>query len=209
MPQPTSQPVTPSPTSCEGRKFYYTASGGCTNDDGITPDDGTFETREQCCIVHYPSPTEECLVKDICEPTKNPTPLPTENPTQRPTPVPTPEPTPLPTPSPTSCEGRQFYYADSSGCTNGDGMEPGAQTFETSEQCCIVKYPAGDCIVMDICEPSKDPTVSPSSDPTPKPTPLPTLEPTPEPTPAPTPLPTASPVTGNPTPLVRNELFPN
>ena len=203
LPTPEPSPLpTPSPTICSERKFYYTASRGCVNDDNIAPGAYAFETREQCCIVNYPSPTEECIVKDICEPVKDPTPLPTRDPTSKPTPLPTPEPSPLPTTSPTRCGDRRFYYTMSGGCANDDNAEPDKYLFETREQCCIVNYPdpTEECSVKDICEPAKDPM------PTRKPTPKPTLEPTPNPTPEPTPLPTTSPVTRNPVPPVRDTI---
>ena len=62
--QPTISPITPVPTSCVERRFYYTVSEGCTNSGSVGPSTATFETSEQCCIVYYPA--GECAIKDIC-----------------------------------------------------------------------------------------------------------------------------------------------
>ena len=175
---PTSPPVTLAPTGCEQRKFYYTAATGCTNEESAEPVAVAFDTLEQCCIVRYPNPAEECISTDICAPTSEPT----SSPTPKPTPTPTPKPTSSPvTPAPTRCEEREFHYTPLGGCTNEDGAEPGAVSFKTLDQCCIVHYPnpVEECVRTDVCAPA----------------------PAPEPvsTPVPTPHPTEAPVTKDPT----------
>ena len=181
-PLPTPQPITPAPTNCEDRKFHYSVSEGCTNAESAAPDAVMFDTLEQCCIVEYPNPAEECLSTDICAPTPEPTSSPTPEPTPGPTTAPTSPPVTL---APTGCEQRKFYYTAATGCTNEESAEPVAVAFDTLEQCCIVRYPnpAEECISTDICAPTSEPTSSPTPKPTPTPTPKPTSSPV---TPAPT-----------------------
>ena len=97
--QPTSKPVTSAPTSCEQRKFYYSAETGCSNqEEDVDPTRTVFETSEQCCIVEYPDPMVGCIVVDTCttpSPTKKPTVAPTKRPTEAPTRVPSYNPTTL------------------------------------------------------------------------------------------------------------------
>jgi hypothetical protein len=107
-PESTFSPVTPAPTPCEYRKWYFTyteLSGGamgaklCTNGEYSSSIIGSmtyYDSVDNCCAQNFMSDEdgEECMTIDVCNP-------PTEYPTPAPVELITPEPTLLPTLSPT------------------------------------------------------------------------------------------------------------
>jgi hypothetical protein len=81
-PEPTENPTTPAPTSCEGRKFYSKENNGeygCTNEIGESGFQ-QFDTSKECCDALLESgdlgADEVCRVVDICNPSEAPTPAP-------------------------------------------------------------------------------------------------------------------------------------
>lgn len=102
---PTNSPTTPSPTACEGRKWYYSPqTNGCTN--AIYEDlsqHHLFDTLQDCCGALQ---GEHCVYYDSCAPTAAPSTGPTAGPTRTPTTSPTTNPSGSPTNSPTGNPSR-------------------------------------------------------------------------------------------------------
>lgn len=182
--RPTAKPVTPSPTTCEGRKWHYASSiNGCANTGDVAEGDALYASRDECCATEFGAP---CESHDVCA-TPEPTPPPTRPPSRK------------PSAAPTSCEGRKWFVASSKivlkQCRNGYDVPPGADAtyFDTLQACCEDAFGFEQCNYEDVCaEPTPKPTPPPTPEPTPNPSPKPvaetaTAEPTPEPTtPAPT-----------------------
>jgi hypothetical protein len=121
-PEPTYSPVTPAPTPCEYRKWYFTyteLSGGamgakmCTNGEyssSIIDSMTYYDSVDDCCAQNFMSDEDgeggECMKIDVCNPpTEYPTPAPvTPAPVERITPEPTYAPTPEPTYAPITDE---------------------------------------------------------------------------------------------------------
>jgi hypothetical protein len=169
----TPSPITSAPTPCEGRMYYIiTDIDGltqCSNgmDNAISIPD-TFATVDECCdeLVNLEmiDCNENCNYIDICNPTV--------------------EPTVYVTPSPTPCEGRKFYTLKVGGvtkCSNAYdvALPDGSTIFDTVEECCEGSFDdVINCRVVDVCNPTVEPTPSPTTLPPVSPPP-PTLPPVP------------------------------
>jgi len=186
---PTVSPTTPSPTTCEERKWHFASEiDGCANTEEIDPEDElAFGSLEDCCEVYEVYfDTDTCNSYDMCAPTASPSMEPT-------------------TPSPTSCEEDRKWRPndDSTMCTNAgestsnDAYAGDSIKYDTLKECCNELFGLNqeDCMYEDVCNPvesTKRPTRRPSKRPTRYPTSNPTKKPvaaivTTEPSPAPTP----------------------
>ncbi|KAL7468250.1 hypothetical protein ACHAXS_008474 [Conticribra weissflogii] len=77
--EPTLNPVTSSPTSCEQRQFYINDLGTmCSNGFDYTGTGDLYETLEECCFMVSGEST--CRSEDICQPTAMPANSPTMSP---------------------------------------------------------------------------------------------------------------------------------
>jgi len=187
---PTLMPTTPSPTTCEERKWHFSPQiNGCANTEDMDPDDEmAFDTLVECCEAEFGS--ENCDSYDMCAPTAMPSASPT-------------------TPSPTRCEEDRKWHpnSDSSMCTNAGMSSTDAfdtllecDEYDTLQECCDEVFePGEDCQYEDICN-TPSPTLSPSISPTLKPTENPTKNPTQKPTNQTTQQPTESPILAPSTP---------
>lgn len=207
---PTRNPITPVPTTCEGRKWYLLSTKEvlklCTNGYDIPPgtvmDEGDYyDTRQACCESEFDAGT--CEFMDVCvtnspsttptsEPTVSPSSAPTTNsPSRNPTKVPSSSPI---TSSPTTCDERKWHYSpEINGCANTDDIDPSDEkAFDSVTDCCLIEFGVEDCDSYDMCAPTSSPsTGSPTSRPSTKPSGQPTTQPviqivTPAPSPAPT-----------------------
>jgi hypothetical protein len=200
---------TPSPTTCEERKFYAVKNGDqlyCSNGydipAGWAGSEYYFDTLQACCEAEFGS--SSCAYQDVCV-----TPSPSESPIESPV-----------TPAPTPCEAQVFFF-DGNSCSNEIYIAD-ASAYTSVMVCCNINFGTGSfmngsCNYVDICNtpmPSSKPTPNPTPNPTPKPSPAPiTPEPTdapitPEPTDAPiTPEPTDAPITPAPTPCEAQVFF--
>jgi len=74
--KPTPLSTTPAPTTCEGRKWHFTMSNGCTNTVDVKPDAViVYGTLDQCCTARF-GENQICISNDICStasPSKGPT----------------------------------------------------------------------------------------------------------------------------------------
>jgi len=187
---PTLSPTTPSPTTCEERKWHYSPQiDGCANADDMDPDDEmAFDTLEKCCEAEFG--TEACDSYDICTPTA----LPSSSPA---------------TPSPTPCEERKWRPKDDfTMCTNaGESVSndtPLGGFYETLQECCDEIFGDEACMYEDICN-----TFSPTRNSTPNPTQMPSKKPTDAPTDAPTESSASTPTTPAPTSCEERKWRPN
>lgn len=214
---PTCVPATPAPTPCEGRGFnIITDIEGVTKcSNGMENIDDSMEsvdTVEECCAKLVADgildADEACKYIDICNPTDEPTASPV-------------------TSAPTPCEDRTWYSVaptttTSAGSFSGTKCTNGFLTgnditvmFDTLDECCAETFEdVTNCKVIDVCNPTEEPTPVPTPMPvTPAPvevviTPEPTMLSTPGPTlspPAPTLMPTTASSMGS-TPTVGKEV---
>jgi len=88
-PSPTKKPSTPSPTTCEERKWHVKGSK-CSNDDISTSNDSeteVYHTMQECCEDLFGN-NKYCKYEDVCvEPTPPPSLSPTVGSTQGSTPT--------------------------------------------------------------------------------------------------------------------------
>lgn len=152
--KPTRAPVTPRPTECAERRFYF-KYGICNNEYQLHGDGHSgYDNLNHCCMMNDDrfSSMSECkkAANDICN---------------EPQPIP-PPPTRAPvTPSPTKCGFRDFYYVFGT-CTN-KVQSKFSQGYDSLEKCCWFNnkrppYVAADnldydgmdvCNIDDICNP--------------------------------------------------------
>ena len=170
--------------------MYAQLSGGaigekkCTNGYSNPNEEGFssmifYDSVGECCAANMS--VGKCMIHDVCNPTPPPSEYPTPAPvTLAPVELVTPNPTPDPvmdeptlspvTPAPTPCEYRKWFliFNELSGgaigvktCTNGYSTPDKEVFYDSVGECCAATMAGGECMQIDICNPTPPPTPTP------------------------------------------------